>query len=203
MLNVLYIPGLGSSSESSTGKYLESLNDDSFRFFHPSFSHSPLKAMAEVDAFIEEHDIHMVVGSSLGGFYALQSVCPVGVVINPALTPIRDLKHAFGSGEFPRTHGDGTYVLDETFYQELETIIKRRYDNVDKWYERFPKDRHFGGIFGEEDPLFNHYEDFHAINPEDVTLLFGMGHQMNKDNYPILRLFIDAMAEAYLGIPIP
>ena len=202
MINVLYIHGLGSSSASSTGKYLERLNDDVFRFHHPSFSHSPVKAMKEIDAFIKERDINLVVGSSLGGFYALQCACPVGVVINPALTPIKDLQKAFGYGEFPRNHGEGTYVLDETFYEELETVIRRHYDDVDRWFESYPKDRHYAGIFGDQDPHFSHYEDFHAINREDVTLLLGVGHQLNKESYPILRLFIDAMAETYLGIDI-
>ena len=198
-MNILYIHGLGSSSESSTGKFLGEQSAEFVTFLHPTFDVSPKKALEQINAFIKEHDVKMVIGSSLGGFYALQSDCPFGIVINPALTPIQDIQKAFGKGTFNRVNDPGTYVIDESFYQELEEIIHKNYDDVETWFHRFPKTKNFCGIFGADDNLFSHYEDFHTINPEDVILIGNMGHRLDEEGQFKLMILIGYMLDKHFG----
>ena len=204
MINVLYIHGLGSSSSSSTGRMLASLDSDEITFFHPTFSVSPTKAMREINNFIDEHKIDLVIGSSLGGFYALMSKCKYGVVINPALTPISDIGNAIGYGEHDMVNGEGTYVIDEAFMNELESIIRSNYGDIDLgyWFKDFPKDRIFAGLFGNKDAYFAHYDDFHLINSAYVTLLGFMAHRMTKEAMPILLAMITEILKISKGISV-
>jgi len=201
MINVLYIHGLGSSSESSTGKLLESLNNESFTFYHPTFSLSPLKAMEEINSFIKENNIDIVVGSSLGGFYALQSDCNFGVVINPALTPMSDIKNAIGYGEHNYVNGEGTYVIDGKFIDELEQIIRRDYkgENPNEWYKNFKKYLSFAAIFGAKDEYFSHYLDFKSMKIDNVndlvTIIDDMPHRFDKKHLSTLTNYISQIAE--------
>jgi predicted esterase YcpF (UPF0227 family) len=193
MVNVLYIHGLASSSESSTGKFLRLLSNDKITFHNPSFSLSPKKAIEEVNTFIKEHNIDIVVGSSLGGFYALQSDCHYGVVINPALTPVDDLKNSIGLGEHQYRHSDDAYILDENFLEELEYVIRRNYkgDDINDWYKSIKDKVTFGGIFGAKDELFSHYDDFHIINSDLVILIGDMEHSFDVRYKDILLSFIE------------
>ena len=197
MINILYIHGLGSSSKSSTGRLLSSLSNEKMTFYNPSFSLSPKKALEEINAFIKENNIDMVVGSSMGGFYALQCDCKYGVVINPALTPIKDIKSAVGYGEHPTPNNDGTFIIDEEFFRELDDIIRRNYqgDDPNEWYKSFDKEKVFAGIFGEQDELFSHYEDFHSINSDLVVLLGAMHHRFDANYIEILMILIEDVAK--------
>lgn len=195
MLKVLYIHGLGSSSESSTGQLLHNLSDDKIIFYNPSFSIHPKIAIEEVNKFIKDNDIDMVIGSSLGGFYALQSDCDYGVVINPALAPIKDITESIGYGEHKYTHREETYVIDEKYISELEWIIRRKYkgENPNDWYLEFNKKRIFAGLFGNRDELFSHYDDFHSINSDLVVLIGDMGHRFDPKNISMLEALIETV----------
>lgn len=193
MINILYIHGLGSSDQSNTGRLLHSLSDNEMTFYNPSFSLSPKKAMEEINQFIKDKHIDVVIGSSLGGFYALESDCPFGVVINPALTPIDDLKKSIGLGEHKYVHSDDTYIIDDSFLNELEWIIRRHYKekDINRWFVSLKDSKYFGGIFGNKDELFSHYDDFHLINSSLVILLGDMGHRFDPKYLPILMDFLN------------
>lgn len=202
MINILYIHGLGSSSESSTGRFLGEQSNEFVTFYHPSFSASPKKALSEINEFIKSHDIQIVIGSSMGGFYALQCNCLFGVVVNPALTPIQDIKKAFGYGEFSLVNAPGTYEIDESFYQELEEILMNNYGCVDGWFKHFPKSKDFCGLFGADDNLFSHYEDFHSINEEDVVLVGDMGHRLDEEGQGLLKMLIDIILARHFAVSL-
>ena len=195
MINILFIHGLGSSSKSSTGQLLHDMSNEQMMIYNPSFSLSPKKAIEEINKLIDDYHIDMVIGSSLGGFYALQCDCNYGVVINPALTPINDIKTAIGYGEHPYVNGEGNYIIDENFISELEWVIKRNYqgDNPNEWYKYLNKSKVFAGIFGKQDELFSHYEDFKCINNETIVLLDDMHHRFDKKYASLLKSFIEKM----------
>lgn len=192
MIKILYIHGLGSSSNSSTGKLLKSRSDDFVTFYNPSFPLSPKEAIHKINEFIKTNDINIVIGSSLGGFYALMSNCKYGVVINPALTPISDIKNSIGYGTHDLGNEKGKYSIDENFFIELQNIIKNRYpdSNPEKWYLNLNRDKFFKGIFGGSDELFSHYEDFKNINRCETYFLPYMHHRFEKEYENILRTAI-------------
>ena len=202
MIKALYIHGLGSSSDSSTGKYFASLNSDDIVFYHPSFSFSPKKAIKEINDFIKDHNIDIVVGSSLGGFYALLSDAKYGVVINPALIPIDDIKNGIGTG--PQEYNGTKFVLDDNFFNELEEIIRERYDvlDINDWYLKLKPLKTFGGLFGGQDKLFSHYDDFHSVNSRYVILDGLMTHHFEKEYGIYVISLLEDIIKEYNGTEI-
>lgn len=197
MKNVLFIHGLGGSGDTLMGEALDSLNDLKFTFHHPDFSSRPKKALQEVNEYIEKHHIDVVIGMSVGGFYALQSDCSRGVLINPTLTPRKDIEPAFGYGTFYCADGFTTFTLDSSFYDELDQIILENDPNadLDHWYETLGKKKRFAGIFGGEDDICRHYEDFRKINDRLLVLLGDMGHSFDLRYLKVLNLFVKEVAQ--------
>ncbi len=89
---ILYVHGLGSSSQSSTAQqlktHLPSVLDDSFELFSPDIPELPSIAIPFIESFVHNNSIDLVIGSSLGGFKVLNSKFSTHVnvlVINPVI----------------------------------------------------------------------------------------------------------------------
>ena len=201
MLNILFINGLGATSNSPAGAFFESLNTDEVKFFHPTFSISPRKALQEVNQFIHDNQIEMVIGISMGGFYALVCDCDVGIVINPAMTPISDISKNFKSGEPLSVDGKSYFTLDESFYLELHEILLNQSDDPNNWFKSFPKHKSFAGIFGKEDELFRHGGDFKYIS-DDITYVEGMGHLLSSLGRDYLITIMRRMTKKHFSTDI-
>ena len=182
-IRVLYVHGLGSSSESETSKYLSSLCDD-YILFHPTFDVSPKQAYHLVNNLIEKEKIDIVIGTSIGGFYSLASKCKNVLVINPALTPINDIKAGVGYGEhqyrYP-TKDKQTYMIDDSYFDELKSIVSQFGNNLDNWYQTFLKTKVIYGVFGSQDTYFSHYDDFKKLNVNKLVLVKD-GHTLHQKN---------------------
>lgn len=155
--------------------------------------------MEQVESRLSKGDIDAVLGMSIGGFYALRSSCPRGVVINPCMTPIADLLPTFGHGTYMACDGS-VFTLDEAFYQELKEVIQQGDERVDlnHWYFDLAGKKRFGGIFGGRDELFSHYDDFCAFDDRLVVKLGDMGHPFDLKYINVLALFV---REVLKGLP--
>ncbi|MDD2356665.1 MAG: esterase [Thiovulaceae bacterium] len=100
---ILYIHGFGSSAEGTKSKqfreYFKSIGES---FIAPSLSHIPALAIGTLEDIIENCDSDIkLMGSSLGGFYALylsQKYNLKVVLINPAVNADITLHRAIGHG---------------------------------------------------------------------------------------------------------
>lgn len=90
--NVLYIYGWGSNAESPSGKHLqEHLPSD---YVVHTFTYDQTdgeKALQQIRAYVQQHHIDLIVGSSLGGFLALLVRNVPRVLVNPCLSPSAEL----------------------------------------------------------------------------------------------------------------
>ncbi len=89
---ILYVHGLGSSSQSSTAQQLRchfpKVLKDSFEFFSPDIPELPNEAIPFIELFVALNSIDLVIGSSLGGFKVLNCNFDYQVkrvVINPVV----------------------------------------------------------------------------------------------------------------------
>lgn len=89
---ILYVHGLGSSSQSTTAMQLKTnlpkVLKDSFDIFSPDIPELPSEAIPFIETFVHHNLIDLVVGSSLGGFKVLNAQFPSKVnvlVINPVV----------------------------------------------------------------------------------------------------------------------
>lgn len=101
---IIYIHGFGSSGEGSKAKALRPFFAEE-GYVAPSLPTNPKLAISTLSDLIENfsrNDTVSLIGSSLGGFYALHLAQKYGlkaVLINPALRPYTSLEEALGEGE--------------------------------------------------------------------------------------------------------
>lgn len=83
---VLYIYGYGSSPESSTYKWLKDNLPNTIVYSFEYVQSDPENSIPYLCSLVEELDIDIVIGSSLGGWYAMHvaSICSLpSILINP------------------------------------------------------------------------------------------------------------------------
>ena len=120
---ILYVHGLGSSANSSTGEMLrELLSEYEIITFDVPFD--PLEA----DKLITElgKNVDMIIGSSLGGFYAQSADKTPKILINPALNPSTLFRESIGLGTYDyhseRQDGIQTYTIDNDYLEKLKML---------------------------------------------------------------------------------
>ena len=83
---ILYIYGYGSSPESSTYKWLKNNLPNTVVYSFGYVQSDPENSIPYLCSLVEELDIDIVIGSSLGGWYAMHvaSICSLpSILINP------------------------------------------------------------------------------------------------------------------------
>ena len=127
---VLYIHGFLSGANGTTISKLESVYYHKYEFIVPELDADPSKAIPKLNDIIKNEQPSLIIGSSLGGFYAI--MCDSGnipiIVINPCVNPYEHLKKYVNQKlEYHNRRNDGstTYLLTQ------ETLEKfKEYDDV-------------------------------------------------------------------------
>lgn len=110
---------------------------DVIDFYAPQLPVSPVQAIAGIESLISSLSGQKValVGSSLGGFYALnlsQRLALPAVLINPAVYPYHLLTHYLGENQ--NYHTGETFHLDERHMQELLALEVGELPHPEKVY---------------------------------------------------------------------
>lgn len=99
---LIYLHGFGSSPVSQKSillaNYLTKLGLEK-QYYAPFLPPDPQIVIPQLSTFIEQHRQIILIGSSLGGFYAsylAEQYNLKAVLINPAITPWRDINHYLG-----------------------------------------------------------------------------------------------------------
>ncbi|MEJ2898368.1 YqiA/YcfP family alpha/beta fold hydrolase [Acinetobacter sp. NS-4] len=135
-MNIIYLHGFKSSALSIKGQqiksYCQQLNHVQVHL--PDLNFPPEQTLAYVAAMIENLDQVVLVGSSLGGFYATQLVAKYGVpavLINPAMRPWQLFRDLFGSDQIPYVV-NAEWTLDHTHLDQLEQMAVPFVQDADK-----------------------------------------------------------------------
>ena len=135
-MNIIYLHGFKSSALSIKGQqikdYCQQLNHVQVHL--PDLNLPPEQTMAHVAAMIENLDQVVLVGSSLGGFYATQLVAKYGVpavLINPAMRPWQLFRDLFGSDQIPYVV-NAEWTLDHIHLDQLEQMAVPFVQDADK-----------------------------------------------------------------------
>ena len=102
MDRILYIHGFASCGDSTKTRLLKQYFG-SEKVLSPDVPVVPDEALAFLKGVIEENAIRLLVGSSLGGFYATKLAAEYGidaVLINPSVHPYRTLAAYVGTNHF-------------------------------------------------------------------------------------------------------
>lgn len=153
MRKILYLHGFRSSPRSTKAQRLaNSLGQrPDVSWLAPQLPASPAQAMQlALELFAEATRDDLVIGSSLGGFYAGRLASRLGcraLCINPATYPARDLRAWLG--EHPVWQGGGSIVFTQAHIDELAeleswsvpgharqiTLVAATGDEVLDWHE--------------------------------------------------------------------
>ena len=136
-MNIIYLHGFQSSALSIKGQQIKDYcqqQGQKVRVHLPDLNMPPEQTMAHLAAMIENLDQVVLVGSSLGGFYATQLVAKYGVpavLINPAMRPWQLFRDLFGQQQLPYAV-NATWTLDEPQLDYLEQIAVSNVQQADK-----------------------------------------------------------------------
>lgn len=95
--NVIYIHGYLSGANSSTGAKLKAMKGERFNILTPEVNSDPVHSLQVINNLIKETKPVIIIGSSMGGLYALASdsgSTPL-LLVNPLLTPVVTITEHF------------------------------------------------------------------------------------------------------------
>ena len=135
-MNILYLHGFQSSALSIKGQQLLAYcqMNTQHTVHLPDLNMSPLDVMKTLSTKIDSLDDVVLIGSSLGGFYATQLVAKYGVpavLINPAMRPWQLFRTLFGMDHIPLQVTE-SWTLDDAQLDYLEAIAVPFVQDADK-----------------------------------------------------------------------
>ena len=110
---IIYIHGFGSAGLGGKAKALKKyFHEQNIPYIAPSLSYVPELAISTLEDLIESYDDVTLIGSSLGGFYALylaEKYAIKAVLINPAMHSDKTLKRSIDKEGLMTNYYDGSH----------------------------------------------------------------------------------------------
>ena len=134
-MNILYLHGFQSSALSIKGQQLKDYCTlyTSYTVHLPDLNMPPLQVIETISDLIRQLDDVVLVGSSLGGFYATQLVAKhsvPAVLINPAMRPWLWFQEHIGS-QLPYNVSEN-WIIDQQQLDDLEQLAVPFVQDADK-----------------------------------------------------------------------
>ena len=133
MKKILYVHGLGSGINSST-------LDDIKLFFNKYEVHgievneNPYESVKKIQDYVNDNNIDILIGCSLGGFYGAYVDVPCKFLINPAFMIINviQIKIGFGVYEYfcEREDKNTYYTLDQNVVDNFKYFIMSPHEKI-------------------------------------------------------------------------
>ena len=179
-MRILYLHGLASSKEANTANVLrDNLFEDIVLAI--DIPMEPYEALKTIFKTITEFHPHMIIGNSLGGFYAQFFEGPLKILINPALRPDKELKDILGGyGEFPylKDREEKTFKYDST-YESSFSRLRNQFEKVIKDMDHV---RQTYAIFGALDTIVSDRDYFNKQYNPKHAITFNGEHRLTDDN---------------------
>ena len=173
---ILYVHGFASSGASGTVKSLRILLPNA-EIIAPDLPVSPLKAMALLHEICDTQKPDLIIGTSMGGFYAEQLYGFYRILVNPAFQMGETLKSLHGLGKQkwlnPRQDGETEFWVSQDITDEFKQVMKNSFSKIDVEEHR----NLVYGLFGDKDPLVHTFDMFAGKYMNAVT--FDGEHRLN------------------------
>lgn len=175
MKTIVYLHGYASSGQSGTVKQLRTLMPDC-TILAPDIPVNPKEALPFLEDFCKEKHADLIIGTSMGGMYAMQLVNHKRICVNPALrmSELTDILKV-GTFEYFQSTEDGKthFTITEDTVQQFRDMELHMFDKLTD-----ESKRRCWGFFGDEDPIAFRTEYFRHFFP-NVQIFHG-GHRMNN-----------------------
>ena len=135
---VLYIYGYGSSPESSTCKWLKNNLPNTIIYSFGYAQTDPENSIPYLCSLVEELDIDIVIGSSLGGWYAMHvaSICSLpSILINPVTdSTLEQVVDYVSNHDSHIVENLVKYSKEHPLFETKEHWTGYRWDNAENGY---------------------------------------------------------------------
>jgi len=186
MKKILFIHGLGSSSNSSTVKLLKKNYSQHAEWHAIDVYCDPDISMQLINDYIKNNDIDILVGTSMGGFYILcTEFNGPKIVVNPVLYPGIDLAQMLGIHEYTNPRNNPDEELYEFTIDDLNDFSKYSIKVTPKTYM----------FISDHDQILSDYRkeaENYVTNKLHIHQTSVIGHVINKkfierEFYPFLE----------------
>lgn len=181
-MKILFIHGLASSGAYKMASTLRILLKGS-EVTAPDVPIEPSDALALLEGICSREKPDLIVGLSLGGFWAQKLRGYRKMLVNPDLHPSRLLRTKVGVMEYlsPRRDGAVSFRIEETICQGYETLEKDEFKGLDDEEIALTS-----GMFADRDEMVNCFDEFQEHYP-------GRGHRYpgtHLPNFPETKKYI-------------
>ena len=181
-MKILFIHGLASSGAYKMASTLRILLKGS-EVTAPDVPIEPSDALALLEGICSRKKPDLIVGLSLGGFWAQKLRGYRKMLVNPDLHPSRLLRTKVGVMEYlsPRQDGAVSFRIDETICQGYETLEKDEFKGLDNEEIALTS-----GMFADRDEMVDCFDEFQEHYP-------GRGHRYpgtHLPNFPETKKYI-------------
>ncbi len=181
-MKILFIHGLASSGAYKMASTLRILLKGS-EVTAPDVPIEPSDALALLEGICSREKPDLIVGLSLGGFWAQKLRGYRKMLVNPDLHPSRLLRTKVGVMEYlsPRQDGAVSFRIDETICQGYETLEKDEFKGLDDEEITLTS-----GLFADRDEMVDCFDEFQEHYP-------GRGHRYpgtHLPNFPETKKYI-------------
>ncbi|MBR4713419.1 MAG: alpha/beta fold hydrolase [Paludibacteraceae bacterium] len=145
-MNILFLHGMASSHESATAEFIRKYLPEA-TVWAPDLSIDPEKAFPQIDRFLAEYQVDLIIGHSLGGFMAQKYRGRKKILLNPSLG--MTYMYMFqGDNKYKEGRADGNQIwhVDKRMCDIYKDMERKQYDNLTP-----EEDALTIGMFGRKD----------------------------------------------------
>lgn len=133
MKKILYVHGLGSGINSSTLNDIKNMFDE-YDVHGIEVNENPYESVKKIQDYINDNNIDILIGCSLGGFYGAYVDVPCKFLINPGFHIIRILKERIKFGTYDyfceREDGKKQYTINQDVVDNFKYFMMSPYESV-------------------------------------------------------------------------
>ena len=185
MKKILFAHGFASSGASGTVMTLRQMlyhsaasdTGDEVRVVAPDLPVMPLEAMEMLRQLAADEQPDLILGTSMGAFYAEQLRGFRRILVNPSFQMARLLTFGgMGRQEFRNKRADGAhdFKVDKEMIAQFRTLEKESFKGIDA-----AEKGRVWGLFGDKDKKVNHQKDFIKHYGREHFIVFDGEHFLN------------------------
>ena len=185
MKKILFAHGFASSGASGTVMTLRQMlyhsaasdTGDEVRVVAPDLPVMPLEAMEMLRQLAADEQPDLILGTSMGAFYAEQLRGFRRILVNPSFQMARLLTFGgMGRQEFRNKRADGAhdFKVDKEMIAQFRTLEKESFKGIDA-----EEKGRVWGLFGDKDKKVNHQKDFIKHYGREHFSVFDGEHFLN------------------------
>lgn len=181
-INILYLHGFASSGNSGTAKEIQECLPNC-KVISPDLPIHPSEALELINKIVDEQKIDLVIGTSMGGYFAAQISDRMKILVNPSFHVSRMMKNRLGDNyemtiPYFKAREDG--ATDFVLTKEIANLYFALERNIEKcavWSNRSRIETL--GVFGTDDDVVDCRDEYLSMY-ENIRFFKG-GHRLNKE----------------------